>query len=144
MRCSPYAPPRRSMRWRAWRRCSEFLLVPDAAVLAAANKRIANLLRKSALAGGAPDPRLFAGAAEASRTALHRHHASRSDAALAGKRRYAEGARSCLTLRTPMDAFFERSWSWIRIPRLRNNRLALLGDVLRAFGAVADLSRLPG
>jgi len=29
-------------------------------------------------------------------------------------------------------------------PSLRDNRLALLGGVLRAFGAVADLSRLPG
>jgi glycyl-tRNA synthetase beta subunit len=29
-------------------------------------------------------------------------------------------------------------------PALRDNRLALLGRVSRAFGAVADLSRLPG
>jgi glycyl-tRNA synthetase beta chain len=122
----------------------EFLQLPDAAVLAAANKRIANLLRKAPPgASAAVAPERFVAGAE---SALHAALAAVTppvEAALA-QRQYAAALGLLAGLRAPIDAFFDAVMVMDPDPSLRDNRLALLGGVLRAFGAVADLSRLPG
>jgi len=121
-----------------------FLQLPDAAVLAAANKRIANLLRKAPPGTASTlDPARFVVAAEA---ALHAALAGATppvEAALA-RRHYREALELLAALRAPIDAFFDAVMVMDPDASLRDNRLALLGGVLRAFGAVADLSRLPG
>ena len=122
----------------------EFLQLPDAAVLAAANKRIANLLRKAPPgAGAAVAAERFVVTAERDLQAALQAVTPPVDAALA-RQQYREALRLLAGLRAPIDAFFDGVMVMDPDPALQANRLALLGGVQRAFGAVADLSRLPG
>ena len=122
----------------------EFLQLPDAASLAAANKRIANILRKSgAGAVRSVDEGLLTLEQE---RRLHADIAAlRADveAALAA-RRYDEALKRLATLRPTVDAFFDKVLVMDPKPEVQNNRLALLESLSRLFLAVADLSRLPG
>jgi glycyl-tRNA synthetase beta chain len=122
----------------------EFLRLPDAAVLAAANKRIANLLRKAPVGSAlALAPERFVVAAERDLHAALQAVTPPVEAALA-RREYREALRLLAGLRAPIDAFFDGVMVMDPDPALQGNRLALLSGVQRAFGAVADLSRLPG
>lgn len=122
----------------------DFLAVPEAAILAAINKRIANILKKTAPAG---DAAVIADAlTEDAERQLHQvlrdlripvHNA-------VAQRRYADSLKALVALRAPVDLFFERVMVMDENLERRNNRLALLRDVQQLLGGVADLSRLPG
>ncbi len=122
----------------------DFLKLPDAANLAAANKRIANLLRKAEVADGVrPDPALFTEEAERE---LHaaiervREPVRRS----IERKRYREALQTLTGLRTAVDGFFDRVMVMDENAARRNNRLAMLKDLSTLFGGVADLGKLPG
>jgi glycyl-tRNA synthetase beta chain len=122
----------------------EFLSMPEAAVLAAINKRIANILKKTTLGSQVS---VDAGAlTEEAERQLHRTlselRAPVEQAAV--ERRYAHSLKALVALRAPVDDFFERIMVMDDDMGRRNNRLALLRDVQRLLGGVADLSRLPG
>jgi glycyl-tRNA synthetase beta chain len=122
----------------------EFLLLPEAAILAAINKRIANILKKTSLG---PDVTVNADAlTEDAERQLHRIlgdlRVPVEDAT--AQRRYAQGLKALVALRAPVDDFFERIMVMDDDVDRRNNRLALLRDVRVLLGSVADLSRLPG
>jgi glycyl-tRNA synthetase beta chain len=122
----------------------EFLQLPEAAVLTAINKRIANILKKAPLAN---ETAVSMGdlTEEAERT-LHgvlTELAGRVGRELA-ERHYAESLRALIGLKAAVDDFFERVMVMDENPQRRANRLALLRDVQRLLGGVADLSRLPG
>jgi glycyl-tRNA synthetase beta chain len=122
----------------------EFLLLPEAGILAAINKRIANILKKAPLA---PDAAVDAGAlTEDAEKQLHRVLADLRGPVrdAAEQRRYAQSLKTLVALRAPVDEFFERVMVMDENIERRNNRLALLRDVLLLLGGVADLSRLPG
>ncbi len=127
---------------------SAFLVLPEAASLTAANKRVANILKKSEPRGGeravaAVDPTLFKELAE--RELFEALHALRATVASAIERRDYAGALTELAgLRQAVDAFFDTVMVMDEDPRLRGNRLALLSDMRALFAGVADLSRLPG
>jgi glycyl-tRNA synthetase beta chain len=122
----------------------EFLLLPDAGILAAINKRIVNILKKTSLqAEAAVNPGALTEDAERQ---LHR---TLSEVRVpveeaAAQRRYAQSLKALAALRAPVDEFFERVMVMDDNIERRNNRLALLRDVQRLLGGVADLSRLPG
>ena len=122
----------------------EFLLLPEAGVLAAINKRIANILKKTSLG---PDVGVDAAAlTELAERQLHdalRDVRAPVEDAVAG-RRYAQSLKSLVALRAPVDNFFERIMVMDEDVGRRNNRLALLRDVQLLLGGVADLKRLPG
>ena len=121
-----------------------FLTLPDAPVLAALNKRIANILKRTQVGG---DVRVDAAALhEPAERALHEAlQAVRGPATdAAAERRYAESLQSLTALRAPVDAFFETVMVMDENPARRNNRLALLRDAQLLLSGVADLSRLPG
>jgi glycyl-tRNA synthetase beta chain len=122
----------------------EFLLLPEAGVLAAINKRIANILKKTSLG---PDVAINAAAlTELAERELHdalRDVRVPVEDAVAG-RRYAQSLKSLVALRAPVDNFFERVMVMDEDVGRRNNRLALLRDVQLLLGGVADLKRLPG
>jgi len=121
-----------------------FLLLPDAAVLAAINKRIVNILKKAPLAGdGAVNPGVLTEEAERQ---LHQVLGELRDPVLGAtqERRYTESLHALVALRAPVDEFFEHVLVMDEDMDRRNNRLALLRDVQRLLGGVADLSRLPG
>jgi glycyl-tRNA synthetase beta chain len=121
-----------------------FLARAEAGTLAAANKRIANILRKSADAGTA-QVRTEA-LAEGPERALHRAlEALRPEveAAVAGGH-YARALDRLATLGPAIDAFFDAVFVNDPDQALRRNRHALLQSVRTLFCSVADLSALPG
>jgi glycyl-tRNA synthetase beta chain len=119
--------------------------LPQASSLAAANKRIGNLLRK------APDTDMghavdIARLIEPTEQALHaaiEHIAPQVEQALAA-RDYTGALSALATLREPVDAFFEAVMVNADDPHLRRNRLALLAGLHRLMNRVADLSQLAG
>ncbi|MBI4989552.1 MAG: glycine--tRNA ligase subunit beta [Rhodocyclales bacterium] len=119
-----------------------FAALPEAASLAAANKRVGNILKK--VSGGVTakvDPALLNEPAE---LALH--------AALAGVKPKADAAfeqgdftaslQSLAALKGPVDDFFDHVMVNVEDPALRANRLGLLAVLHGAMNRVADLSRL--
>ena len=121
-----------------------FLLLPDAVVLTALNKRIVNILRKAP-----PGPRLMVQAVsftEPAEIALHEAATQLRGPVKAAldERRYSHALQSLTRLRAPVDEFFEQIMVMDEDPQRRHPRLALLRDVHELLGGVADLSRLPG
>ncbi|MEP6884891.1 MAG: glycine--tRNA ligase subunit beta [Gammaproteobacteria bacterium] len=122
----------------------EFLAVPEAAILAAINKRIANILKKTAPTGDAAvDADALTEDAERQLHQVLRDLRAPVQSA-AAQRRYADSLKALVSLRAPVDLFFERVMVMDENLARRNNRLALLRDVQQLLGGVADLSRLPG
>ncbi len=122
----------------------EFLKLPDAPILAAINKRIGNILRKAPPEQrAAVEPSAFTEEAERQ---LHRVLTDMEGEVrrTTAERKYAESLRASIALRAPVDDFFEKIMVMDENAERRNNRLALLRDVQRLLGSVADLSRLPG
>ena len=125
----------------------EFGRLPEAASLAAANKRVANILRKQAEETGAPlpdqavDPAHFEGKAEAA-LAGALEAADRETSAALRSGDYASVLKRLAQLQVPVDAFFEQVLVNAEDPAVRRNRLALLGRLKAAFGAVADIALL--
>ena len=123
---------------------SRFLALPEAASLTAANKRIANILKKAeGSASGTVDVTLLRESAEKS---LHEALAGMIadvDRAL-GKRDYAAALTRLAGLRPTVDGFFDAVMVNAEDAQLRRNRLALLAELRRQFTRIADLSCLPG
>ncbi len=123
-----------------------FAGLPEAPALAAANKRVGNILRKSDEADARTalatvDPaRLVEPAEQALATALAAV-APQADAAF--ERGDLAASLQCLAaLKAPVDRFFEDVMVNADDPALRRNRLALLARLHAAMNRVADLSRL--
>ena len=121
-----------------------FLLLPDAGVLTAINKRIVNILRKAP--PGAIPAVQAAALKEEAELALHRVLEELSGAVkqAIAERRYADALTALTGLRAAVDDFFERILVMDENLAVRNNRLALLSNVQALLVGVADLSRLPG
>ncbi len=112
--------------------------------LAAANKRIRNILRKNTdPIPDQVDPVLFQDAAEQSLfQALESLRSAVNKQFDAGH--YSEGLQQLASLREPVDRFFDEVMVMADDPKQRANRLALLGSLESLFLRVADLSRLQG
>ncbi|BCF95853.1 glycine--tRNA ligase beta subunit [Paraburkholderia sp. PGU19] len=120
----------------------EFAALSEAASLAAANKRISNILKKSegANANGVQIALLV----EAAEKALHaqlEQVAPRVQSQLAA-RQYTGALSALAALREPVDTFFNDVMVNAEDPALRANRLALLGALHQQMNCVADISRL--
>jgi glycyl-tRNA synthetase beta chain len=119
-----------------------FSSLPEAQSLAAANKRIVNILRKAEEGAGTEvDALLFAEAAERDLHAALTAIAPLLRADLDGGR-YAEALNALAGLRAPVDRFFDDVMVNADDARIRANRLALLARVAAAMNAVADISKL--
>ena len=123
---------------------STFLELPESGSLTAANKRIANILRKAP--GGAPREVNVARLRESAEVHLYDSmHGLRESVTAATQRREYTGALGQLAqLRPAVDAFFDQVMVMDEDPELRANRLGLLAQLQGLFAGVADLSRLPG
>jgi glycyl-tRNA synthetase beta chain len=123
---------------------SIFLELPEAGSLTAANKRIANILRK---ANAAPptqvDVRQLREDAEV-RLFDSMRGLRDSVAAATAQREYTGALGHLAQLRPAVDAFFDQVLVMDENPQLRANRLSLLAQLQGLFTGVADLSRLPG
>jgi glycyl-tRNA synthetase beta chain len=123
---------------------STFLELPEAASLTAANKRIANILRK---APGAPPAQVdVAQLREAAEMRLFDAMRSLREAVdeATARREYTGALGRLAQLRPAVDAFFDQVMVMDEDPMLRANRLGLLAQLRGLFAGVADLSRLPG
>jgi len=119
-----------------------FAALPEAAALAAANKRIANILKKSADPVEAKvDAALFAEAAEGALWAALNDVQPRADALFEGGQ-YTASLQALASLRTPVDAFFDGVMVNADDAAVRANRLGLLATLHRVMNRLADLSRL--
>ena len=119
-----------------------FAALPEAPALAAANKRIGNILKK---ADGPVDPHASEGLlredAEKALYAAMRETAPAAQAQFeAGD--YTGSLQTLAALRTPVDAFFDGVMVNADEIDLRLNRLGLLATLHKAMNRVADLSRL--
>jgi glycyl-tRNA synthetase beta chain len=115
--------------------------MPEAAALAAANKRTQNILRKSERASGAVDAALLA---EAEERALHAAIAdlrATVDARIAAGD-YTEALRLLARIRPQVDMFFDKVLVNAEDPQVRRNRLLLLGELEHVLNGVADIARL--
>ena len=119
-----------------------FLQLPEAAALAAANKRVGNILRKSASEAGAEvRPDLLAEPAEQALHSALLAVAPTADAAFA-RGDYAASLQALAALKAPVDAFFDDVMVNADDPAVRANRLGLLGALHAAMNRVADLASL--
>lgn len=120
-----------------------FAALPESPALAAANKRIGNILKKAegVAADAAVNPALLTETAEKALYAALQTSLPQSQAQWqAGD--YTASLQTLASLRVPVDAFFDGVMVNADDAALRTNRLALLQSLHGAMNRVADLSRL--
>jgi glycyl-tRNA synthetase beta chain len=119
-----------------------FRRLPEAAALAAVNKRVSNLLSKAE--GGVAatvEPKYFDNANEFSLYSAIQQ-ADNAVAPMAASRHYREALARLAALREPVDAFFEAVMVNAEDASVRANRYALLARLRGLFLGVADISLL--
>ncbi len=118
-----------------------FQKLPEAESLAAANKRIGNILKKSTAATRAVDATQLVEAAE--RALFEALQGARPTfEKLYAALDYSGALKSLAPLKAPVDAFFDGVMVNVEDAALRENRLALLSDLHALMNKVADLSKL--
>jgi glycyl-tRNA synthetase beta chain len=119
-----------------------FAKLPEAPALAAANKRVGNILKKSdEAAGGVVRDALLVDAAERALHAELQRVSARADTAFEAGDLEAS-LQALAALKAPVDSFFDQVMVNADEAALRANRLALLAQLHAAMNRVADLSRL--
>ncbi len=118
-----------------------FRALPEAEALAAANKRIVNILKKAESTPGEPDLALLQEDAEKALfhqvvevAPLVRSHVANED--------YTDALCALAGLRAAVDQFFEDVMVMAEEPLTRANRIALLAQLAGLMNQVADISRL--
>jgi glycyl-tRNA synthetase beta chain len=119
-----------------------FAELPESPALAAANKRIGNILKKAeGEVGDTVNPALLPEPAEQALYAAMQQCVPASSAQFdAGD--LSASMQTLAALREPVDAFFNDVMVNADDPALKANRLALLKSLHRAMNRVADVSRL--
>jgi len=119
-----------------------FAALPEAPALAAANKRVGNILKKAeGTVEAVVKPELLQEAAEKSLAEALKTVAPKAEAAFASGD-YAASLQALAALKAPVDAFFDGVMVNAEDPALRANRLGLLATLHQAMNRVADLSKL--
>jgi glycyl-tRNA synthetase beta chain len=118
-----------------------FAALPESASLAAANKRITNILKKTDAAIGDVAESLLQEDAEKALFAAMNRVRPQVDAAFAA-RDFAGALKTLAQLRDDVDAFFNGVMVMAEDVALRNNRLALLSSLHAMMNRVADISKL--
>jgi glycyl-tRNA synthetase beta chain len=119
-----------------------FASLDESPALAAANKRVGNILKKAeGEVGGAADPARFVEDAEKALFAALSDIGPRAEAAFAAGD-YTASLQALAALKAPVDAFFDHVMVNAEDPALKANRLALLNRLHRTMNRVADISRL--
>ena len=117
-----------------------FAKLPESEALAAANKRVKNILEKSGRSDGVDEGLL----AQDEERRLHAALAALSpqvEASVAGGD-FGAALLAVARIRGDVDAFFDKVLVNAEDPAVRVNRLALLTGLERVLNRVADISRL--
>ena len=119
----------------------EFGTLPEAASLAAANKRIGNILKKAEDTASGVDPALLTEPAEKALAGVVEK--VRPDvAARFAANDYAGSLKVLAQAREPVDTFFNDVMVMAEDPKVRGNRVALLRELHGLMNQVADISKL--
>ena len=119
-----------------------FTALPESESLAAANKRVGNILKKAeGVVGEQVDNDKFVEAAETN-LFIALHHIEVSSLELYKSGDYVTSLQKLAALKAPVDAFFDTVMVNADDHGLRANRLALLSQLHQTMNRVADLSRL--
>lgn len=137
---NPHSPLDFDRRIRA---VQQFRTLPDAEALAAANKRVANILAKEKLHAGAVNADLLIEAAERGLYDVLEGLEPQVKPLLEAQD-YSAALTRLAALRTPVDHFFDTVMVMAEDPALRHNRLQLLARLRALFLSVADVSVLQG
>ena len=120
---------------------NHFRNLPEAAALAAANKRVANILAKEAEpTGEIVESKLVEDAEKALYTEIQ--NVLPVVQPLLDAKDYTEALSKLAALRAPIDAFFEGVMVMAEDAELKANRLRILAQLRGLFTAVADISVL--
>jgi glycyl-tRNA synthetase beta chain len=121
-----------------------FQALPEAESLAAANKRVVNILRQAAAKGESLDGAERGALREPAELALSAALETTRGNALPMLERgdYTGYLKSFAVLKKPVDAFFDSVMVMVDDAGLRRSRLALLHDLREAMNRVADISKL--
>jgi glycyl-tRNA synthetase beta chain len=118
-----------------------FAALPESPALAAANKRVSNILKKAGEVDAHVNPDLLPEQAEQDLYAALQRFVPEANAQFdAGD--YTGSLQTLAVLRAPVDAFFDDVMVNAEQLDLRLNRLGLLKSLHDAMNRVADLSRL--
>jgi glycyl-tRNA synthetase beta chain len=119
-----------------------FASLPEAPALAAANKRVSNILKK--VEGEVRAEVKAELLQEAAEKALHQALAASKPRAdqLFEAGDYAASLQTLAALKAPVDTFFDQVMVNAEDPALKANRLGLLATLHQAMNRVADLSKL--
>jgi glycyl-tRNA synthetase beta chain len=118
-----------------------FMALPEAESLAAANKRIGNILKKADIVPASFDRALFQEPAEQSLGDAYTALQPSAERLFAGGD-YTGMLRALAPLKSPVDRFFDEVMVNVDDPRLRANRLGLLAALQATMNRVADISKL--
>ncbi len=125
------------------RAVAAFSQLPEAQALAAANKRVSNILDKQAGSNATAqvDPSLLSDPAERALAELIERQ-EQSAAPLFAQGQYEQGLAQLASLREPVDCFFDQVMVMADDEAVRRNRIALLSRLRQLFLQVADISLL--
>ncbi len=119
-----------------------FNSLPEAAALAAANKRVSNILSKEEVGGDtAIDETLLTDMAESDLFKLL-GAVEKEVGPLFSAGKYTEGLQALSVMKDPVDRFFDQVLVMADEETVRRNRLALLGKLQALFLHTADISQL--
>jgi glycyl-tRNA synthetase beta chain len=118
-----------------------FNTLPEAPSLAAANKRIGNILKKATTVPPQFETKLLVERPEQTLAAEFAAARSRAEERYAVQD-YTGMLKALAALKGPVDAFFEGVMVMTDDARLRDNRVALLAQLQQTMNRIADISKL--
>lgn len=132
--------------WKRARALQDLKSQPDFEPLAVAFKRVVNIIKQAAVKevdqmGGTVDEALFQHASETALFATYQNVKEKVDEHLE-RGNFNRALLEIASLRPCVDAFFDGVMVMAEDPRLRANRLALLGQIAALFGLFADFSKI--
>jgi glycyl-tRNA synthetase beta chain len=131
-----------------------FITLPEAETLAAANKRVKNILSKEETLGvnlrilsdqeGNPEPVSLELLKEPAEINLEKALTAKEIeiTPFLNARNYTDALKSLAALKEPIDQFFDQVMVMVEDETVRNNRLRLLNRVRNLFIQIADISLL--
>jgi glycyl-tRNA synthetase beta chain len=135
------APARLDLIPRQLEAVRAFAALPEAESLAAANKRIANILKQADTVPAEFDIALMSLPEEKSLATTFGRLQPDVDKAFRALD-YTAALKALASLKTPVDAFFDKVMVMDKDPRVRANRIGFLGKLHGTMNRIADLSKL--
>jgi glycyl-tRNA synthetase beta chain len=118
-----------------------FAGLPEAQSLAAANKRIGNILKQAGAVRVAFDTALLVLPEEKTLAAEFKRLQANVEQAYRNLE-YTQALKALATLKAPVDAFFDKVMVMDKDSRVRDNRIGFLGTLHGTMNRIADLSKL--